>query len=386
MKIALLGAANSIHLQRWAHGLAACGHEVSVISQHFGCNNATAAYDATEAGANIRQIALPHTGAFAYFRNAAPLRKILQNLRPDILHANYATGYGSMARRSGFRPLLLSVWGSDVYDFPAKSFIHRHLLQKNLAAATAIASTSHCMAQQAASIHAHPHIFITPFGVDTSLFCPAVQRADSANASIAQAAAKPITIGTVKTLAPAYGIDTLIEAFALLQQSLQQSGFTNTVQLEITGDGVDKPALQQLCHTLGVADAVTFFDAIPHAQVPTQLRRLDIFAALSRMESFGVAAIEAAACGLPVVVSDAPGLVEVTPNQRTGLVVPRNNPQGAAHALEQLVRNASLRQQMGQTGRAHVMAQYGWPVCLEKMQQAYQQTLALAGKQADGAA
>jgi glycosyltransferase involved in cell wall biosynthesis len=120
--------------------------------------------------------------------------------------------------------------------------------------------------------------------------------------------------------------------------------------------------------------------------VPTQLRRLDIFAALSRMESFGVAAIEAAACGLPVVVSDAPGLVEVTPNQRTGLVVPRNNPQAAAHAFEQLVRNASLRQQMGQTGRAHVMAQYGWPVCLEKMQQAYQQTLALAGKQADGAA
>ena len=375
MKIAMLGAANSIHLQRWAQGMAACGHEVSVISQHFGCNNATAAYDATEAGANIRQIALPHTGAFAYFRNAAPLRKILQNLRPDILHANYATGYGSMARRSGFRPLLLSVWGSDVYDFPAKSFIHRHLLQKNLAASTAIASTSHCMAQQAASIHAHPHIFITPFGVDTSLFCPAVQCADSVNAPTAQ----PITIGTVKTLEPAYGIDTLIEAFALLQQSLQQSGFANTVQLEITGSGVDKPALQQLCQTLGIADTVTFFDAIPHAQVPAQLRRLDIFAALSRMESFGVAAIEAAACGLPVVVSDAPGLVEVTPNQRTGLVVPRNNPQGAAHALEQLVRNASLRQQMGQAGRAHVLAQYDWPVCLEKMQQAYQQTLALAG-------
>ena len=371
MKIAMLGAANSIHLQRWAQGMAACGHEVSVISQHFGCNNATAAYAATQAGANIRQIALPHTGAFAYFRNAAPLRKILQNLRPDILHANYATGYGSMARRSGFRPLLLSVWGSDVYDFPAKSFIHRHLLQKNLAASTAIASTSHCMAQHVAGIQAHPHIFITPFGVDTSAFCPAAQCAKPPNA--------PITIGTVKTLEPAYGIDTLIEAFALLQQSLQQSGFANTVQLEITGSGVDKPALQQLCQTLGIADTVTFFDAIPHAQVPAQLRRLDIFAALSRMESFGVAAIEAAACGLPVVVSDAPGLVEVTPNQRTGLVVPRNNPQGAAHALEQLVRNASLRQQMGQAGRAHVLAQYDWPVCLEKMQQAYQQTLALAG-------
>ena len=202
MKIAMLGAANSIHLQRWAQGMAACGHEVSVISQHFGCNNATAAYDATEAGANIRQIALPHTGAFAYFRNAAPLRKILQNLRPDILHANYATGYGSMARRSGFRPLLLSVWGSDVYDFPAKSFIHRHLLQKNLAAATAIASTSHCMAQQAASIHAHPHIFITPFGVDTSLFCPAVQCADSANASIPKLQPSPSLLAQSKRLSP----------------------------------------------------------------------------------------------------------------------------------------------------------------------------------------
>ena len=377
MKIAMLGAANSIHLQRWAHGMAACGHAVSVISQHFGCDNATAAYAATTAGASIRQIALPHTGAFAYFRNAAPLRHILQDLRPDILHANYATGYGSMARRSGWRPLLLSVWGSDVYEFPAKSCIHRHLLQKNLAAATAIASTSYCMAQHVAGIQAHPHIFITPFGVDTNVFCPAAQCAKPPNA--------PITIGTVKTLEPAYGIDTLIEAFALLQQSLQQSGFANAVQLEITGGGADKPALQQLCRTLGIADAVTFFDAIPHAQVPAQLRRLDIFAALSRMESFGVAAIEAAACGLPVVVSDAPGLVEVTPKQRTGLVVPRNNPQAAAQALEQLVRNASLRQQMGQAGRTHVVAQYDWRVCLEQMQQAYQQTLALAGKQAGSA-
>ncbi len=71
-------------------------------------------------------------------------------MSPHLLHAHYATGYGLLARLSGFRPLLTSIWGTDVYDFPAISPLHRWLLRGNLAAATAIASTSQCMARQAA--------------------------------------------------------------------------------------------------------------------------------------------------------------------------------------------------------------------------------------------
>jgi len=74
---------------------------------------------------------------------------------------------------------------------------------------------------------------------------------------------------------------------------------------------------------LGVADRVEFVGWVPHRDVPTELAKLDIYAALSRMESFGVAFVEAGAAARRVVVSDAGGLPEVTVDGLTGFVVPK---------------------------------------------------------------
>src|SRR3546814_939066 len=81
------------------------------------------------------------------------------------------------------------------------------------------------------------------------------------------------------------------------------------------------------------------------------LARLDVFVALSQTESFGVAAVEAAMCGLPVLVSDAEGFVEVVDDGVTGFVVPRSSPEAAAQALDRLVTSQPLRQRMGNAGR-----------------------------------
>lgn len=363
MHIALLGPAISIHLQRWARALAGRGNRISLMTQH--------PCDAHVLPADVEQIVLPHSRALGYVRNASALRRILQARQVDLLNTHYATGYGTLARLCGWQPHLLSVWGSDVYDFPAKSPLHRWWLRGNLAASTALASTSQCMAQHTTEIFAGRRIFITPFGVDTGLFSPGQHtHGDRADGSI-------VTIGTVKTLEAKYGIDTLIEAFALAQRKLAPQ---LDLRLEITGEGAQKAELQALAYMRGVGQAVVLHDAVAHAQVPGQLRRLDIFAALSRMESFGVAAVEAAACGLPVVGSDAPGLAEVTQHRITGLVVPRNNPHAAAAAFEKLALDAALRQKMGAAGRAHVLACYDWAHCVALMEQAYAATIAKSSK------
>src|SRR3546814_6898482 len=80
--------------------------------------------------------------------------------------------YGLVARLCGYSPLLLSVWGSDLYDFPGKSPLHRKLLRGNLKSATQIASTSHCMARKTREVLPTAVIAITPFGVDETLFHP----------------------------------------------------------------------------------------------------------------------------------------------------------------------------------------------------------------------
>ncbi len=127
---------------------------------------------------------------------------------------------------------------------------------------------------------------------------------------------------------------------------------------------------------------MTFHGAVAHASIPRMLHRLDVFAALSRDESFGVAALEAGACGKPVVVSDAEGLAEVTLPGKTGLVVPREDVPAAADALVALAGDGELRASLGRAARAHVVEHYGWSHSLDRMIEAYRAVLArhTAGK------
>jgi len=293
---------------------------------------------------------------------APRVRRLLQQLRPDIVNAHYASGYATTARLVRYRPWLLSVWGSDVYDFPEKSALHRWLLRGNLRSAEAVASTSECMARRISRVFCPKRLFITPFGVDERLFKPAPPDDDR----------KKVVIGTVKTLSKKYGIDILIRAFALAAKEL---GSSTELNLEISGTGPDEAVLKELVVQLGIASAVTFHGAVPHTRVPEILQRLDIFSALSRSESFGVAAVEAAACGLPVVVSDAEGLAEVTRHAETGFIVPKNDPEAAAIALVKLARDAKLRQAFGLAGREHVLTHYTWGQSLDKMISVYEEMM-----------
>ena len=77
-------------------------------------------------------------------------------------------------------------------------------------------------------------------------------------------------------------------------------------------------------------------------------------------ESFGVAAVEAQACGLPVLVSDCGGLPEVIRDGETGFVVPRRDPDALAERMLLLAGDPDLRARLGAAGREHAVAAYTW--------------------------
>lgn len=360
LRIVLLSAASSIHTVRWANGLSDAGHEVHVITQHAPCDPFVPA---------VTVHTFPFRGVLGYFLMAPAVRRLLKQLQPDIVNAHYASGYGTTARLVNVRPFVLSVWGSDVYDFPYKTPVHKWMVRKNIMAADAIASTSHCMAEQTRDIApAVVNVHITPFGVDMNTYTHIE-------------ALKPnndkLVIGTVKTMADAYGIDTLIEAFALLDKKLMSilPELAKKLQLRLVGGGPQAEELKKLANKLGVTEKTNFIGRVPHQEVPNELVKLDIYVALSRRESFGVAIIEAGAARRPVVVSDAGGLPEVTLDNKTGLVVPRENPQAAADAIEQLVLNPELRLQVGEAGKQHVNENYSWDACIKIMEQVFEQTI-----------
>jgi len=364
LKLVMLAPASVIHTRRWATALAERGAEVVLATQHPDADWLPPA--------GVRVVVLPHVGTAGYFRNVPALRRLLDRERPALLQAHYASGYGTTAALARFRPWLLSVWGSDVYDFPYESRFKGWWLRRNLRSADAVASTSEAMARQVRRLlPAVGELAVTPFGIDSRHFAPRPRAHDG------------VVIGTVKTLAPKYGIDVLLRAFARLAQG--RSRDPRVLSLQIVGGGPQRAELEALAVELGIGQQVRFSGSVPHAEVEHWLNGMDIFVAVSRLdsESFGVAVLEASACELPVVVSDAGGLPEVVADGVTGLVVPRDDPVALTEALEQLVDDADLRRAFGVAGRQRVQRLYEWSHSVDRMMSVLE---ALRGRSREGRA
>lgn len=362
-KVVLLSSASSIHTVQWAKYLAEHNLNIHVITQH------PISQDFPK---NITVTLLPYNNFLGYFLNFFALKKILKDLKPDLINVHYASGYGTTARLANCHPYILSVWGSDVYEFPYRSIFHKQLLKMNLAAANAIASTSQSMAKQTQIFSpVGTPISITPFGVDLDRFNPKIISRPY-NDSV-------ITIGTVKTLKHVYGIDILLNALAILYHKLykQNSELVKRLNFRIVGGGADLQQLKQLAIELGIANITTFVGAVSHEKVPEELSKLDIYVALSRQESFGVAVVEAQAMGIPVIVSNVGGLPEVVQDGKTGFIVDSENPNQAAEKIEQLIMDYKLRQQMAHQARNFVESNFSWESCANKMIVAYQNTLSI---------
>lgn len=361
MRIALLAPATSIHTQRWFQSLCERGHPTLLITQH--------AADSTPCPTLGSVHVLKVGGPAGYVLNAPHVRSVLRKYQPAILNTHYASGYGLTSALVGFRPTLLSVWGSDVYDFPYSSRLAGRVIRWNLKRASRIASTSNVMARQVVALA--PGIeapLVTPFGVDTERFAPTPSGGNHS-----------MSIGTVKALTWKYGIDILVQAFASLLgfPDVAQIDRERRVRLILVGDGEDRPGLEELARRVGVWERVSFIGRVRHDEVPRWLNSLDVYVAASRLdsESFGVAVVEASACGVPVVVSDAGGLPEVVRHEETGIVVPRNDPEALAAALRRLVVDDALRARMGVAGRRFVMEQYEWESCVDTMLDCYREVI-----------
>jgi glycosyltransferase involved in cell wall biosynthesis len=355
MRLCFLADAASIHTRRWAEYFAGQGHEVHLLSMR------PASYARVEV-----HLIRPPFGRGGYLAAALAARRVVRALAPDLVHAHYASSYGLWGALSGFHPLILSVWGSDVHDFPRQGPLQHRLLEWNFRRADVLCATSQALAAETAAFApAGAPIHLTPFGVDTDLFQPRPT-------PLRWVTGGPgVVIGTARRLARTYGLDVLLEAFALLEPGAAAER-DEPLSLWIAGGGPEGAALRQQASRLGVTSHVQFLGAVPHEQMPAFMWALDLFVNPSRAESFGVAALEAAASGLPVVASRVGGLPEIVADGETGLLVPPENAEALAEALAHLIRSPERRRTLGQAARERAVECYDWQRCAAAMERLYE--------------
>ena len=192
-----------------------------------------------------------------------------------------------------------------------------------------------------------------PCGVDLSHFRP-MDRA-AARAELALPAEAPVLIW-VGRLEKLKGVDILIDALAQLEEP-------DVTLLIVGGDEHAeelKAELQAQAAAAGVGANVRFEGAVAHDRLPLYYNAADLCVVPSYYESFGLVAVEAMACGVPVVASRVGGLISTVTDGVTGYLIPWRCPEPFAEKLEVLLHNPELRANFGRAARRSV-EQFRWP-------------------------
>lgn len=361
MKVLLLSDTHSEHTEKWALGLANSGIKVGL----FSFNKASYDWYVHE---NITVFFEPDNKInaestltkLAYIKYVSILKKIIKHFEPDILHAHYATSYGLVGALANFHPFIISSWGSDVMKFPNKNFVAKSILKYNFKKADLLCATSYTIEEYINQVIPMP-VTVIPFGIDINIFKP--KKVESLFKE------NDFVLGSIKPIESLYNTDILIKSFSKLLPKY------DNLKLVIIGEGTERQALEKLCKDLNISENVVFTGRIPFKEISNYYNMIDILVNISEYESFGVSVVEAMACGTPVVVTNVGGLKEVVKDDSVGLKVNVGDVDDTVKAIERLMTDKTLYNEIAINARKHVIEKYNWEDNLKQMIDEYTKIL-----------
>jgi L-malate glycosyltransferase len=168
---------------------------------------------------------------------------------------------------------------------------------------------------------------------------------------------RPIFLSN-RNLEPHYGVDAVLRAFALVQQQVPEAVLT------VVGDGSQRQALERLANELNLKNT-SFKGRVEHDEIYRYYANADVFLNASRIDNQPLSHLEAFACGLPVVTTDAGGIPDIVTNGETGFVVAVDDHQGLAQAAMKLLDDHNKAATMALKARAECN-KYTWETVCDR--------------------
>lgn len=311
--------------------------------------------------------------AYALFEQPYPelsaantLTEVIMEHDLDLTHAHYAIPHATAALHakaiSGRSKVITTLHGTDVTLVGADpSFLHstRHAILRS----DTVTAVSQFLADQTRDV----------FGIDIPIrvihnFVDTVRFQRNPDPSMRARFAHPdeALLVHVSNFRPVKRAADVIETFARVASELP-------ARLLMIGDGPERLAAFELAQRLGVIGRVQFLGSFPEVQ--SVLGICDLFLLPSSKESFGLAALEAMACEVPVVAARAGGIPEVVIDGVTGVLAEVGDVDAMAHAALEILRNRDLYQRMGQAARRRAVEQFHPSLIVPHYLDAYQQLL-----------
>lgn len=285
MRICFIAVGTFNHIGPYLEYFKQAGHEVCFVSLSPGPERPVPTYNLGLGG--------KYSGTrdkWKYPLSMLRARKFVKQLKPDIVHAHYATSAGLTALVCGFHPAVVTVHGSDLMT-GIKSVIWRVLLRKIFRFADCVNVVSDDLGEMVLSLGIDKEkIEILTLGIDTQRFC-LTQRAKIKKY-------RSLRLVCTRRLEPVFDHETIIKALALLKEK----GII--FEMVFAGNGSLLGVLKEQISELGLDDCVSFMGKVPNENLPQLLRRSDVYLSASLWDGTSLSLLEALASGLFPIVSD----------------------------------------------------------------------------------
>ena len=364
MKICYLADGRSIHTMRWIKYFAE-KYDVELITLDYTEenkeNNMTIPIREYE-NIGVRVHKIPRK-ALSMLMSPLTIRALINRIQPDIVHSFFVTHYGFLGACSGFHPLVVSPWGSDIVRDVKTSklfaFTVKHALRK--------ADVIQCMDESfrdrvMALIHDGSTIEVIYEGVDTEMFVPPEQKNDAVNQVVC-----------LRKSQPPYNIKVLLYAIPLILK------VHKNIKFVLLDSGTEIDETKKLITTLGIKNNVFFVDEMQNDLIPQILNSADIYVdTFYQTESgagIGKTALEAMSCGLPVILANTVGISLHVQHKQNGYIYKGRDANSLANAVIRLIDNCELRVRLGQNARAYVVKYQDFKTNMKRMENCYQKLL-----------
>ena len=342
MKICYIVNINSIHARRWISPLIENGHQVYIVSyqeRHTEFPGVAGFIDLTK---------ISNRGKIRFLQWGLWLKKYLDELQPDILHAHFIPGAGWLAAMSGFKPLILTCWGSDLLVEPNRSLVRRLLVKLVLYRTQALTVPSKIMYEKALQL-GYPKgcLHLIPWGVETDTYTPISD--DSLQTKVEFGI--PVDVQVIlspRRIHPICNHDTVLDAFSSLRNTGVQA---HLVFVDFRSIPETHAYLKAKISELQFADCVHW---LPAQEDPYQMAKLyrmaDVVISIPSSEGYGFTTFEAMACGTPTVVSDLPVFENELEDRVHTIKIPARDITKTQLALTMILSNSDFSRKLSQAG------------------------------------
>ncbi|MGD8506282.1 MAG: glycosyltransferase family 4 protein [Candidatus Bathyarchaeota archaeon] len=363
VKLVFLANGKSIHIKRWSTHFALKGYDVHLIT--FTAKPIK--------GVKIHE--LRYFGKLAYPIRIRNIRKAVEKINPDILHAHYMSHYGIYGALTGFHPYIVSVWGSDVLRTPQESKTRRIGVSYALNRADYITTTAEFMKGYLIEAFDLPQnkIVRIPWGIDLETFHRGYRKeVRTAKRSLKIETNAPIILSN-RHMEPKYEIEDIVRAIPHVLKSHSDAIF---VFIRGIGSPEFESKIKRKAQKLGVANNTRFISKhVTPKEMAIYLNMANAFLSIPKTDQFGGSVMEGMACGSIPVVSDIEVYYQYLKNETNALFVNPESPKEMGEKIIYAIRHPEIRDDYYLINRKIVEEKEDWGKNAKKMEELYRQVL-----------